>query len=169
MSILGRLALLFVVLPIVELILLIRIGQAMGVLPTLALVLATGLVGAILARAEGVRVLWTVRRELMAGRLPSQALQDGAAILVGAALLLTPGVLTDLLALSLLFPPTRRRIQAAVRQSIERRVRDGAMRVVVMGSTPWGPSGRWGGGARPDAPTGQEGLDPSKEIRIDRS
>jgi len=158
MSLVGRLALLFVIVPVLELVLLVRLGQWIGLLPTLALVLSTGLAGAWLARAEGLRVLWAFRSELASGRLPGQALQDGIAVLVGGAFLLTPGILTDLTGLALLLPPTRRWIQARVRRSIERGIRSGEVRFVVMGAGPSAPR---------QAPGTPEGLDPRHEIRID--
>ena len=77
MSLLGRLALLFVIVPIVELILLIEIGQLVGLLPTVALVVFTGVTGAWLARAEGLRVFFRFQQELASGRLPGQSLLDG--------------------------------------------------------------------------------------------
>jgi UPF0716 protein FxsA len=155
MFVLGRLALLFIVFPIVELVLLIQLGRVVGVLPTVLLVLGTGLGGAMLARAEGLRVLFQFQRELASGRLPGQSMLDGIAVLVGGALLLTPGVLTDLLGLSLLFPPTRRWIQGRVRARLERQVADGTIRVVAMGS---GPMGGFGYGV-----TGLGGFDRSRE------
>lgn len=171
MSALGRLALLFVIVPILELVLLIQIGQLVGLLPTLALVVLTGVGGAALARAEGLRVFFRFRNELAAGRVPGQALLDGISVLVGGAFLLTPGVLTDLTGLSLLFPPSRRWIQRRVRARLERGLRDGTVRVVTMG-----PGGMWGFGGSPTggaeeggASSGAErpaGLDPSKEIRV---
>ena len=93
MNIIGRLALLFVVVPIVELMLLIELGQYIGLLPTLGLVMLTGVTGAWLARAEGLRVLVQFQKELASGQLPGQALLDGISVLIGGALLLTPGVL----------------------------------------------------------------------------
>jgi UPF0716 protein FxsA len=159
MNILGRLALLFVLVPVVELMLLIRLGQAVGLMPTVGLVLLTGFTGAWLARAEGLRVFFQFQRELASGHLPGQAMLDGIAVLVGGAFLLTPGVLTDFVGLSLLFPPTRRWIQRRIRKRLEQEVAAGTVRVVTMGS--WGGSGF---GAMPTAPSG---MDPSKGIVIE--
>lgn len=154
MSILGRLALLFVVVPILELVLLIQIGQVVGLLPTVALVVFTGVTGAWLARAEGVRVFFQFQQELTSGRLPGQAMLDGISVLVGGAFLLTPGVLTDLAGFSLLLPVTRRWIQRRVRKRLERGIADGSIRVVTMsaargfggwaGPTPEGDAGAGG-------------------------
>ena len=82
MSCFARLAFFFVVIPVLEVVLLVRIGQAVGFLPTLAVVLGTGIVGAALARAEGFRILFQARQELMRGRIPGQALLDGISVLV---------------------------------------------------------------------------------------
>ncbi|MEX0980291.1 MAG: FxsA family protein, partial [Gemmatimonadota bacterium] len=118
-------ALLFIVVPLVELALLIRLGQWMGFWPTMGLVLLTGAVGAWLARAEGFRTVWQLRSDLEQGRIPHQAMQDGVAILVGGVLLLTPGFLTDAAGFSLLFPPTRRWVQRRFRRRIEDGIRKG--------------------------------------------
>lgn len=176
MRFLGRLAFLFVLVPVLELMLLIRIGEWVGLWPTLALVLVTGTAGAALARAEGLRVFWRFQSELAQGRLPGQALQDGIAVLLGGAFLLTPGILTDVTGLALLFPPTRRWIQKRVRKSMERRIRDGTLRVVSMRTGGFTGFGGPFGGAGP-GPTDSgasdasspERLDPAKEIRIDGS
>jgi UPF0716 protein FxsA len=160
MSLLGRLAILFVVVPILELVLLIQLGQLVGLLPTLALVVLTGVTGALLARAEGLRVLWAFQEEMAAGRLPGQALQDGISVLLGGAFLLTPGILTDLVGFSLLFPLSRRWIQGRLRRSMEARIRDGSVRVFVGSPLGWGP---------PPADPGADDLDPTKEIRIEAS
>jgi UPF0716 protein FxsA len=123
MKLLSRLLALFVVVPLVELALLIRIGQWLGVLPTVALVVLTGMAGALLARREGLRTLWRIRADLQAARFPVGRLLDGALILVAGAVLLTPGVLTDIVGLALLVPASRgwvkRRIAARVRRLVE--------------------------------------------------
>lgn len=179
MNLLGRLALLFVVVPVLELVLLIQVGQWVGLLPTLLLVIFTGVTGAWLARAEGVRVFFKFQKELAEGRLPGQALLDGLSVLVGGAFLLTPGILTDVAGFALLLPFTRRWIQRGVRTRLESGIREGTIRVVSMG-----PGGLWssmGGGAAgppdPDPDGGPEvgngdrydpyeGRDPSKGIEV---
>jgi UPF0716 protein FxsA len=159
MSFLARLALLFVIIPVLELILLVELGQMVGLMPTLALVVLTGVAGAALARAEGMRVFWAFQKEVASGRLPGQALQDGIAVLVGGAFLLTPGILTDLAGFSLLLPPTRRWVQRRVRRALERRIQEGTVQFMVAGP------GLWGRPTDPGPAPG--GLDPSKEIRVD--
>ena len=133
MSILGRLALLFVIVPLLELALLIQMGQWVGVRPTIGLVVLTGVGGAVLARAQGLRTMWRLRHDLANGRVPGQAIMDGMAVLAGGALLLTPGVLTDLIGFSLLVPGTRHFIQKRIMARLERRIREGAVQVVTGG------------------------------------
>jgi UPF0716 protein FxsA len=158
MSILGRLALLFVIVPVIELALLIQIGQVVGLLPTVALVVFTGVTGAWLARAEGLRVFFQFQRELAAGRLPGQSLLDGISVLIGGAFLLTPGVLTDVVGFSLLLPVTRHWIQRRVRARLERGMADGTIRVVTTGSMGGFGFGQWGGSMDPGDARGREGM-----------
>jgi len=168
MSCLARLAFFFVAVPIVELLILLRLGEVVGLLPTLALVLVTGFAGAVLARAEGLRVLLGFQGELAAGRMPGQALLDGISVLVGGALLLTPGILTDVAGLALLLPPTRRWIQRRVQARLEVRMRSGPVHFVM-----WGPAGREapfggeGAGRGDPSPPPEPRLDPRHEIRIE--
>lgn len=98
---------LFVVLPLVELVLLLRIGQAIDWPATIGLVLVTGLVGSALARWQGTKALREIQTQLASGQLPGKALFDGALILVAGAVLITPGVITDAFGFLLLLPPVR--------------------------------------------------------------
>jgi UPF0716 protein FxsA len=132
----GKLFLLFTVVPIVDLWLLLRIGRAIGVVPAVVLILATGLLGAALARAEGARVLGAWRRSLAEGRMPEEGVLSGALVLVGGVLLVAPGVLTDLAGLALLFPPTRRVAADALRGWVRRKVERGQVRVVTFDGPP---------------------------------
>lgn len=181
MNLLGRLALLFVIVPIIELVLLIQLGQIVGLWPTLALVVLTGVGGAALARAEGLRVFFQFQKQLAQGQIPGQAMLDGISVLVGGAFLLTPGVLTDFVGFSLLFPLSRRWIQRRVRKRLERQIKDGTIRVVTMGPGGLGGFGfgGFGGGfgeaapgepGRPEEPAEPElrrPLDPSKGIEVE--
>ena len=168
MNILGRLALLFVIVPIVELMLLIEMGRVVGLGPTLLLVMFTGVTGAWLARAEGLRVLFRFQKELAAGQLPGQALLDGISVLIGGAFLLTPGVLTDVVGFSLLFPLSRRWLQRRARARMERGMQDGSIQVINMGQGATVGGFGFGGftGAKPNDDAGQD-LDPSKGIVVD--
>lgn len=122
---LGKLLILFVGVPLVELAILVKLGTMVGFWPTIALVLVTGTVGAMLARSQGARVLRAIQAEMAAGRMPAAHLVDGLLVLVGGVVLLTPGLLTDVAGLLLLFPPTRARLRAALRRRMERMVQSG--------------------------------------------
>ena len=124
-----RLLLLFTLVPIVELAVLIEIGQHLGVLPTVALVLATGALGATLARREGIQAFHRLRDSIGQGSFPGEAILDGVLILGGGLLLLTPGILTDLLGFAALVPGTRYYIKYYLKTAIERRIRSGSIQV----------------------------------------
>ena len=137
MSILGRLALLFVVVPLLELALLIQMGRIVGFWPTIALVVFTGLTGAWLARTEGLRTMWRLRDDVANGRVPGQAIMDGMAVLAGGALLLTPGIITDVLGFGLLFPATRHAMQKRIMTRLERSIQEGAVQVRMAEGEIW--------------------------------
>jgi len=149
MSLFSRLFLLFVGVPLLELFILVQVGQIVGVWPTIGLVVLTGVFGAALARLEGLRTIWKIRGELGHGRLPGGALLDGLAILIGGALLLTPGILTDLVGFSFLLPPTRKILLRRIRKSLEGRLKSGAIRITHLGGlqgaagVAWDGSGAW--------------------------
>ena len=124
-----RLLLLFTLVPIVELAVLIEIGQHLGMLPTVALVLATGALGAALARREGIQAFHRLRDSIGQGSFPGEAILDGVLILGGGLLLLTPGILTDLLGFAALVPTTRYFIKYYLKTAIERRIRSGSIQV----------------------------------------
>lgn len=121
----------FIGIPLVELALLIEIGRRVGTWPTIALIILTGTLGAALARRQGLAVLAHMRDEVRAGRLPAGSLVDAIVILIAAALLITPGVLTDTLGFLCLVPAFRRVLKAAVRRRLERAVRENRWRVSV--------------------------------------
>jgi UPF0716 protein FxsA len=112
----------FTLLPVVELILLLRIGQAIDWPATVGLVLFTGAVGAALARWQGVKVLGEIREQMATGQLPGRALFDGALILVAGAVLITPGVITDAFGFLLLVPFVRTLIGKGLRRYAQGRV-----------------------------------------------
>jgi len=114
---LFRLLLLFTLAPLFELMLLIEIGRQIDVGPTIALVIITGVVGAALARHQGLRTFQQINRELAEGRLPGDPLIDALLILVAGVLLVTPGVMTDGVGFLLLLPPVR----AVLRRYLKKR------------------------------------------------
>jgi UPF0716 protein FxsA len=107
--VLLRLALVFILVPLAELALLVWIGRHVGYLPTVALVVVTGILGAALARRQGTATWRRFRAALDAGRPPHRELVDGILVLLAGAVLLTPGLITDVAGFALLVPALRRR------------------------------------------------------------
>lgn len=122
----ARLLVLFTVVPLVELALLIKLGGAVGLWPTVFLVIATGALGAALAKSQGTRTVWTIRREMAEGKPPGESLVNGLLILVGGVVLLTPGLLTDVLGFCLLVPATRKWFRTRLLEKLRRRAADNA-------------------------------------------
>jgi UPF0716 protein FxsA len=120
---LGLLALVFLVVPIVELYVVVQVAQSVGVLPTLALIVLVSAAGAWLCRREGVGVYRRVHAEVSAGRAPGASLVDAFLILFGGALLMTPGFVTDALGLALLLPPVRMALRALLIRRFARKAR----------------------------------------------
>jgi len=108
------LAIAFVVLPIVELAVLIAVGREIGVWWTILLVILVSVAGAWLARREGTAAWRRFQRALTEGRMPTSEVADGAMVLFAAALLLTPGFVSDVLAIALLIPPIRAVARSAI-------------------------------------------------------
>jgi UPF0716 protein FxsA len=108
---------LFIVVPIAELYVIWQIGSAIGILPTIALLILDSVLGAALMRSQGRSAWLRLHRALAEGRVPGREVMDGALVIFGGALLLTPGFLSDILGLILLLPPTR----AIVRTMLIRR------------------------------------------------
>jgi UPF0716 protein FxsA len=131
------LLLLFLVAPLVELAVIVQVAGAVGVLNTIGLLIAVSLVGAWLAKREGLITLRRIQLALGRGEIPSREVADGALILMAGALMIAPGFISDVVALLLLFPPTRAVIRPVVVRSLARR---GRARVTVMGTR--GPQGR---------------------------
>jgi UPF0716 protein FxsA len=125
----GRLLLLFIAIPVVELFLLIEIGQRVGTLTTVGIIMATGIVGASLARQQGMNTLARLRADLAANRLPTDPIVDGVLILVAAAVLITPGLLTDLAGFLCLVPAFRRLVKRYLKRTFVRAVREGTVGV----------------------------------------
>jgi UPF0716 protein FxsA len=118
--------LLFIVLPLVEILILVKIGMLTNILVPIAIVLVTGVVGTALARREGWKVLERIREDVRTGQMPADSLIDGFLVLLAGILFVLPGVLTGILGIFLLFPPTRslvkRSAAAWFRKNVELRV-----------------------------------------------
>lgn len=146
--ILPLLVLLFVGMPILEIYVILQVGQAIGILPTLALLVVDSLVGAWLMRSQG-RLVWRrFTTALEEGRPPAREVLDGALVIVGGALGLAPGFVTDALGLFLIAPPTRAIVRRAL---VARLARRGAMRVGAWASA--------GGGRRGGPPAPPHDID----------
>lgn len=157
----ARLLVVLLVTPIVELALLIQLGGLIGFWPTVALIAATAVVGTYLLRREGAAAWKRFNERLRAGALPGNELIDGVIILVAGVLLVTPGVLTDLMGLAGLFAPTRALIRRYVSLRVQRGVAHGITGIrfggpVVDadagGSEPGQPTANSWRGARTDVP-----------------
>jgi UPF0716 protein FxsA len=99
--------LLFIILPLAELYVIVQVGQSIGIWWTLAILLADSFIGAYLARTQGRAVWDRFNMQMSAGKVPAREIVDGAMIILGGALLLTPGFITDIFGIILLLPPTR--------------------------------------------------------------
>lgn len=129
----GRLFLLFTVVPLVELYLLIAVGRILGPVPTIGLVLLTGALGAWFARLEGAKVLRRWQEAVARQQLPKDGVIDGLLIFIGGLMLITPGILTDIAGLSMVVPPTRRVIAGFVRAWFERQIATGRVQMYAAG------------------------------------
>lgn len=144
------LVLIFIVVPLAELYVIIQVGGAIGVVPTLLLLLADALLGSFLLRHQG-RAAWVrFNRALAENRMPHKEVIDGVLVIFGGALLLTPGFITDVFGLILLIPPTRALVRGISTRFVVARLSSG-QRVAY-----WGFDRATGRGARrgPATPPG---------------
>lgn len=108
----------FLAVPLIEIALFIQVGGAIGLWPTLGIVILTALLGTVLVRTQGALAMTELRRSFNALEDPSEPLAHGAMILFSGALLLTPGFFTDAVGFALLFPPVRRGVFAYLRKRV---------------------------------------------------
>ena len=125
---LGVLFLLFLAVPFVELYVIIQVGRALGALNTIGLLVLISVVGAWLVKREGLGVLRKAQARVQAGVVPGSELVDGVLILFAGALLLTPGFVTDCVAVLLLVPPVRAAIRTTAFRQLRRRGLEGTRR-----------------------------------------
>ena len=126
----GLLVSLLFLLPFLDLLLLIPMGRAIGFMPLLGLVVAMGFLGAALAQSQGRRVLGEWQAALSQGRAPEEGIVGGVLTLAGALLLITPGIVTDVVGLVLLTPPLRRPLAGLVSRYLAHQVATGRVQVV---------------------------------------
>lgn len=149
------LILLFIVVPIAELYVIIQVGQLIGVWATLILLLADAVLGSMLLKHEGRSAWRRFNEALAARRFPGREVADGALIIVGGTLLLTPGFITDIFGLFFLLPPTR-----AISRRLLKRLTIGRFAVVGVSGGGFGPFGppNGGGAGRPSRDYDFEGT-----------
>jgi UPF0716 protein FxsA len=124
-----KLLFLFTLVPILELYVLIEAGRQIGTGATIALIIVTGIAGAYLARSQGFNLINRIQRDLNEGRVPAGEMMDGAMILAGGLLLLTPGFCTDLFGFCLLTPATRGIMKGWLQKWLEKKVARGEIHI----------------------------------------
>ncbi|WHY77904.1 FxsA family protein [Neobacillus sp. WH10] len=124
------LIILFIAIPAAEIGLLLFSGKTIGVWPTILLIILTGVIGAYLAKREGLQTIRKAQEQLRSGQIPGEAVLDGICILIGGILLLLPGFITDISGFLLLFPPTRRLFKFLMINSIRKKIKRGNIKII---------------------------------------
>ncbi|KIL53245.1 hypothetical protein KP77_02210 [Jeotgalibacillus alimentarius] len=119
------LMLLIIIIPAIEIAILISAGNLIGVIPTVLLIILTGIVGAYLAKSQGLQALKKVQNMTVFDGGPGDAVIDGLCILIGGVLLLTPGFVTDTIGFLLLIPFTRNKLKPFIYKWVQRKMRNG--------------------------------------------
>jgi len=120
---LSKLIFLFIAVPMIEISLLIKLGESIGFWPTLLLQIGTGVLGASLAKLQGLLIWQRIMAEFQMGRVPTGEMLDGVLVLAAGIVLMTPGLLTDLLGFALLIPLTRNQFKTWLSRQFEMRSR----------------------------------------------
>ena len=123
----ALLVVLLVVVPLAELYVLIQVGQVIGALPTIALLVVMSVVGGLLLRREGNRTFRAFRDAVQAGRVPAREIADGVLVVVGGALMLTPGFLTDVVGLLCVLPGSRAVLRRGLTRAVAKRFGPGPL------------------------------------------
>lgn len=126
---LGTLLLLFIVLPALDLFLLLQLGSRIGIYETLILIVATGFAGAILYRSQKWLNLRKIQTTISQGQVPDTELVDQLLIIGGALLLVTPGILTDIIGFLILLPLTRPFVRSAIKRYLKRKINSGSVTI----------------------------------------
>lgn len=156
----GRLLLLFIVVPILELALFLKLGSKIGLDWTILIIVVTAILGAWLTRTQGRNALMRFQQATAEGRLPHAEVLDGLMILLAGAVLLTPGFLTDTVGFLLLVPPFRAVVRTRLAQSLKGRVQ-------VMGSMPGAAGAGFPASSHSGPSTGSERVIEAKVIDVD--
>ncbi|MBT2616582.1 MULTISPECIES: FxsA family protein [unclassified Bacillus (in: firmicutes)] len=119
-----------IAMPVVEIIVLLLSGNLIGFWPTVFLIVATGLIGAYLAKRQGMETWKKAQEQIRYGMMPGNEIIDGICIFIGAALLLSPGLISDIMGLILVFPPTRNLLKPIVIRFIMNRMNKGKVTII---------------------------------------
>lgn len=126
----AKLFLAFTIIPLIELLLLIPLGQQIGLWPTIAIVVITGMIGAYLGKRQGITAWRRIQDDLASGQIPGDSLLDGLLILIACTLLITPGVLTDVFGLGLLTPVFRQVVRKLLRKRFTKMLQKPSLTVI---------------------------------------
>ena len=118
----ARLLILFILVPIIELSLFMLLGSKLGLVPTLAIIVVTGIIGAALTKSQGGKALANFQNALAMGKMPHKEMVDGLLVLIAGAVLLTPGFLTDTVGFLLLLPPVRAIVRGIVSEKLAKKM-----------------------------------------------
>lgn len=121
---------LLILIPTVDIGVLLLSGKTIGVLPTIAFIILTGVIGAYLAKKEGLQTIRKAQEQLSYGQIPGEAVLDGICILVGGTLLITPGFITDILGFLMLFPITRKLFKVVMKKSFRKWINRGNIKII---------------------------------------
>jgi UPF0716 protein FxsA len=124
------LALLIIIIPAIDIGVLLVSGKTIGVLPTIAIIILTGIAGAYLAKKEGLQTIRRAQEQFSQGQIPGESVLDGICVIIGGTLLLTPGFITDLLGFLLLFPPSRRPFKLLMKNALRKRIQNGNIKII---------------------------------------
>ncbi|SHI18501.1 FxsA family protein [Sporanaerobacter acetigenes] len=115
-----------IAMPIIDLYILIKASQNMGFWTTVMLIIATGIAGYYLARSEGKVVISSINRELSQGRIPGDDLLTGLSIIIGGIFLIVPGIVTDIIGITMILPGTREIYKNYIKKRLEDKIRRGS-------------------------------------------
>ncbi|WP_374703086.1 FxsA family protein [Neobacillus cucumis] len=121
---------LLIIIPAADIGFLLLSGKTIGVWPTILLIILTGIIGAYLAKREGLQTIRKVQEQLSRGQLPGDAVLDGVCILLGAAFLLTPGFMTDIVGFLMLFPPTRKLFKVLIMYFFKKKIHNSHRKII---------------------------------------
>ncbi len=123
-------ALLIIIIPALDIAVLLLSGKTIGVLPTIAFIIFTGVIGVYLAKKEGLQTIRRAREQLALGQVPGESILDGICVVIGGILLLAPGFITDLIGFLLLFPPSRTPFKLLMKGYLFRRIQKGNIKII---------------------------------------